>query len=170
MKTKQKTETAFWDASAIVPLCCQQNLSQSMRKRWRETMRVVVWWGTTVELRSAISRLQKEGVITLNGRQHALARLEVLRQEWREMMPTDKLRSLAEGLPDSYGLRALDSLQLGAALVWCNEKPKNRVFVCDDSKLSLAAQTAGFTVMPYRIASALSDSSRGSLTDSCPIL
>jgi len=148
MKTKRKDSSAFWDTSAIVPLCCQQNLSQGMRKRWRETARVIVWWGTTVEVRRAISRLHSEGLLTSKGRQQALARLDILRQEWREMMPSDKVRSLAERLPDAYGLRALDSFQLAAALVWCNEKPKNRVFVCDDSKLSIAAQTAGFAVLP----------------------
>ena len=119
-----------------------------MRKRWRETSRVVVWWGTTAEVRSAINRLYSEGLLTAKGRQQALARLEVSRQEWREMMPSDKVRSLAERFPDAYGLRALDSFQLAAALVWCNEKPKNRVFVCDESKLSMAAQTVGFTVVP----------------------
>lgn len=148
MKTKRKINIAFWDTSAIVPLCCQQNLSQNMRKQWRGTARVVVWWGTTVEVRSAISRLHREGILTAKGWQQALARLEVLRQEWREMMPSDKARSLAESLPDAYGLRALDSFQLAAALVWCNEKPNNRVFVCDDSRLSIAAQTVGFTVVP----------------------
>ena len=101
MKTKRKTEGAFWDTSAVVPLCCQQRLSQGLRKRWRETARVVVWWGTTVEVRSAISRLHAEGLLTANGRRQALARLEVLRQEWREMMPSDKARGIAEGLPDS---------------------------------------------------------------------
>lgn len=148
MKTKRKDSSALWDASAIVLLCCQQNLSQSVRKLWREIARVAVWWGTTVEVRSAISRLHGEGILTVKGWQHALARLEVLRQEWREMMPGDRVQSLAEGLPDAYGLRALDSFQLAAALVWCNEKPKNRVFVCNDSKLSIAAQTVGFTVVP----------------------
>ena len=64
------------------------------------------------------------------------------------MTPSDRARNIAEGLPDVYGLRALDSFQLAAALVWCNEKPKNRAFVCHDSKLSAAAQTAGFTVVP----------------------
>lgn len=148
MKTKPATKVAFWDTSALVPLCCQQNLSQSLRKRWRETARVVVWWGTTVEVRSALSRLHSEGMLTAKGRQHALARFEVLRQEWREMLPGDKVRSIAEGLPDAYGLRALDSFQLAAALVWCNEQPKNRVFVCADSKLALVAQTVGFAVVP----------------------
>jgi hypothetical protein len=148
MKTRRKAVSAFWDASAVVPLCCQQNLSQSARKLWRETARVIVWWGTTVEVGSAISRLHSEGLLTPKGRQQALARLEVLRQEWREMMPGDRVRGLAEGLPDAHGLRALDSFQLAAALVWCDEKPKNRVFVCDDAKLSAAAQAVGFTVIP----------------------
>ena len=146
MKIKKIT-IAVWDTSALVPLCCQQNLSQDLRKRWRETSRVVVWWGTTVEVRSAISRLHGEGAITAKGRQQALSRLEVLRQEWREILPSEKTRRLAEGLPDAYGLRALDSFQLAAACVWCSEIPKNRIFVCDDSKLSAAAQTAGFTVV-----------------------
>ena len=148
MKTRPEARSAVWDTSAVVPLCCQQSLSQSTRKLWRETARVVVWWGTTVEVRSAISRLHNEGLLTARGRQQALARLEVLRQEWREMLPSDKVRRPAEGLPDAYGLRALDSFQLAAALVWCNGKPKNRVFVCDDAKLSAAAQTVGFTVIP----------------------
>jgi predicted nucleic acid-binding protein len=91
-----------------------------MRKRWRETDRVVVWWGTTVEVRSAISRLHGEGVITPKGRQQVLARFEVLREEWHEITPSEKARRLAEALPDTYGLRALDSFQLAAALVWCS--------------------------------------------------
>jgi hypothetical protein len=78
MKTKRKAVSAFWDMRAVVPLCCQQNLSQSMRKLWRETTRVVVWWGTIVEVRSAISRLHDEGLLTARGRQQALARLKVL--------------------------------------------------------------------------------------------
>jgi predicted nucleic acid-binding protein len=148
MKTRRKVSIAFWDTSAVVPLCCQQNLSQSLRKLWRETARIVVWWGTTVEVRSAVSRLHAEGALTAKGRQQALARLEVLRQEWREITPSEKVRHLAEGLPDAYGLRALGSFQLAAALVWCGEQTKNRVFVCADAKLSAAAQTAGFTVAP----------------------
>lgn len=148
MKTKRKTNIGFWDTSAIVPLCCQQNLSQSMRKLWRETARVVVWWGTTVEVRSAISRLHREEVITLKGRQQALARLELVRQEWYEITPSEQARRLAEDLPDVYGLRALDSFQLAAALVWCREKPRNRTFVSDDARLASAAQAVGFTVVP----------------------
>lgn len=119
-----------------------------MRQLWRETRRAVVWWGTTVETRSAISRLENEGILTAKNVQFALDRLESLREQWREITPSDKLRSIAETLPERYGMRALDSFQLAAALVWCNEKPRNRIFICHDEKLAAAAQKAGFKVKP----------------------
>ena len=143
-----KISVSFWDTSSIVPLCCQQELSRQMRQLWRETRRVVVWWGTSVEVRSAISRLQDEGKLTANNVQFALDRLESLREQWREITPSDKLRDLAETLPAKFGLRALDSFQLAAALVWCNDKPRNRVFVCHDDKLMKSAVKAGFRVKP----------------------
>ena len=143
-----KIRISFWDTSSLVPLCCQQELSQQMRQLWRETRRVVVWWGTSVEVRSAISRLQAEGKLTANNVQFALDRLESLREQWREITSSDKLRDIAETLPDIYSLRALDSFQLAAALVWCKEKPKGRLFICDDARLSEAAQKAGFTIKP----------------------
>jgi len=60
--------------------------------------------------------------------------------------PKIRVREIAETLPQIYGLRALDSFQLAAALVWCKEKPRNRPFVCYDDKLAKAAEKAGFTV------------------------
>ncbi len=141
-----KTKTDFWDTSAIVPLCVKQDSTQKFRNLWRKSNSVVVWWGTTVEIRSALSRLNCDGFIDLNGLQFALARFEAMRKQWREILPNDKMREIAESLPDAYGLRALDSFQLAAALIWCKEKPKNRVFVYDDFRLIEAAQKAGFTV------------------------
>src|SRR2546423_12425118 len=102
MKTKKKTNVAFWDTSAIVPLCCQQNLSYSLRKLWRETAHVIVWGGITGEIRSAISRLHGEGGITAKGRQQALARLEVLRQEWRAAPPSGEAGRAGGGLAGDY--------------------------------------------------------------------
>jgi hypothetical protein len=56
------------------------------------------------------------------------------------------VRELASGLPNAYRLRALDSFQLAAALVWCQEKPHNRPFITADIDLSKAATRAGFSV------------------------
>lgn len=78
---------------------------------------------------------------------HAMVRLDFLRRSWQEVGPTDQVREVAEELPQRYGLRAADAFQLAAALVWCKELPKNRVFVCIDKRLATAADDAGFTVL-----------------------
>src|SRR5262249_52471230 len=41
---------------------------------------------------------------------------------------------------------AVPALHLGAALIWCNQKPRGRLFVCNDLSLGDAARQAGFTV------------------------
>lgn len=141
-----KTNTSFWDSSALVPLCVRQPSSQNFRKMWRASDRISVWSGSTVEIRSALSRLHREDLIDDKGLQFCISRLEAMRMQWREIVTSEKLRSIAEALPDNYGLRALDSFQLAAALIWCKEKPKGRLFICDDIRLSEAARKAGFTV------------------------
>jgi predicted nucleic acid-binding protein len=141
-----KTNNGFWDSSALVPLCVRQTTSQSFRQLWRQSSRVIVWSGASVEIRSALARLHRENEIDAKGLQFAVRRLEAMRRQWREIITGDKLRSIAEELPDTYSLRALDSFQLAAALVWCKEKPKGRLFICDDTRLSEAAQKSGFTV------------------------
>jgi len=147
-KSAPKIERAFWDTSAIVPLCCQQDASQEMRRIARRIKRVAAWWGTSVEARSAFSRLVRDGQMTARGLQQAAARLEVYRASWVEVQPGDRVREIAEGLPEQYGLRALDSFQLAAALAWCKEQPRGRLFVCCDARLAEAAQKAGFDVLP----------------------
>ena len=84
----------------------------------------------------------------MEDRTAAVRRLTQLRAAWDEMLPTEKLRSLAEGLPDSHDLRAADAAQLAAALVWCRERPKERPFVCFDEQLKNAASALGFSVRP----------------------
>ena len=92
--------------------------------------------------------VRRENQIDAKGLQFSINRLEVMRQQWREITTGDKLHSIAAELPDTYGLRALDSFQLAAALVWCKEKPKGRLFICDDARLNEAAQKLGFTIKP----------------------
>lgn len=138
--------TAFWDASALVPLCIWEATTEQVRAHLRR-FAPVVWWGTSVEVHSAISRLYREGAIDASGRDGALARLHMLSQGWSEILPDDSLRSLAGSLLNSYCLRAADSLQLAAALTWCQQKPANRTLICGDRRLSEVARSAGFTVV-----------------------
>ena len=139
---------AFWDASAIVPLCCSQSGSAQGRRLRRELKRMVVWWGTPLEARSAFARLVLDGDMTHEERTDAIRLLGQLRVTWDEILPTEKVRSLAEGLPDAHQLRAADAAQLAAALVWCRERPKQRPLVCFDERLRVAASALGFSVRP----------------------
>jgi predicted nucleic acid-binding protein len=139
---------AFWDASAIVPLCCSQTASARGRRLRRELKRMVVWWGTPLEARSAFARLVRDGDMSPDERSAAVKLLGQLRVTWDEILPTEKLRSLAEDLPDGHRLRAADAAQLAAALVWCRERPKQRPLVCFDERLRAAASELGFSVRP----------------------
>jgi uncharacterized protein len=137
--------TAFWDASALVPLFIDETTSRDARSRLRRCQ-PVVWWGSIVEVHSAICRLHRENKITETERQGALGRVQLLSQAWREILPTDELRDLATELLEGYALRASDNLQLAASLIWCKKKPAERNFICGDHRLSEAASSAGFLV------------------------
>ncbi|MCC7123625.1 MAG: PIN domain-containing protein [Acidobacteria bacterium] len=139
--------TAFWDTSAIVPLCCFQAQSSQARRTARAYGRQVAWWATVVEAVSVFNRLLRENALTVTGRQQALTRLDYLRQRWHEMQPSARVRSEAERLLAVHPLRAADALQLAAALEWCGHTPRGRRFVGADDALGQAAESEGFSVI-----------------------
>ena len=143
-----KQVTAFWDASAIVPLCVHEVASRTAQSQLRKFV-PVVWWGSLVEVHSAICRLHRQKQITDVEKQGAMARLRLLGRGWREILPGDQLRELARELSDEYFLRAADSLQLAASLIWCEQRPSRRNFLCGDQRLSHAARTLGFSVIEF---------------------
>jgi hypothetical protein len=138
--------SAFWDSSALIPLCvCEATSSanEALAKQFSQ----VVWWGTWVEVRSAIARLHRSGSLNTLDRGDALLALDTLAADWNETLPSDELRILAGDLLDRYSLRAADSLKLAAAMIWCWRMPAGRVFLCGDLRLAEAAEQAGFTVI-----------------------
>lgn len=139
---------AFWDASAIIPLCCSQPATAQGRRLQREVKRIVAWWGTPLEARSAFARLVREGRLTAAERLKAIRLLQQLRAGWDEIQPTEQVRSLAEALPDAHVLRAGDAAQLAAALVWCRERPRQRPLIAFDDRLRTTAAALGFSVRP----------------------
>lgn len=138
---------AFWDSSAIVPLCCGQPQTVKARQAYRLFPKIVVWWSASVECTSAFYRLERNKELAALDVQHALRSLETHRRLWDEVAPSEEVRTLAEGLLKKHQLRAADSLQLAAALVWCNSLPKGRAFVCDDGRLLAAAEKEGFNAV-----------------------
>ena len=139
--------TAFWDTSGLVPLCCFQPQTAQARQAARTFSRQVVWWGTGVEAVSSLNRLTRDGVLTANESKQAFARLDYLRSRWNEIQPTEEVRERAERLLRIHRLRAADALQLAAALVWCENRPRGRTLIGADENLSAAAAAEGFTIV-----------------------
>lgn len=138
----------FWDASALVPLCCAQPASAQVNRLARADETMVVWWATPVEIVSALARLGREGALTAADVNATLALLGTLREAWTEVLPVDGVRERAERLLRAHSLRAADALQLAAALVWVADRPAGAVLVTLDDRLRTAATQEGFTVEP----------------------
>jgi predicted nucleic acid-binding protein len=152
MKTKSRKKpqtimTAFWDTSAIVPLCCFQPQSAQARQAARSYSRQVVWWGTIIEAVSSLNRLTREGTLSVKESRQAFARLDYLRDRWNEVQPTEEIRDRAERLLRVHKLRAADALQLAAALVWCGDHPQGKALIGADGILAEAASAEGFAVI-----------------------
>ena len=141
-----KKTTAFWDSSALVPLCIREAGSRQAQLHLRK-FDLVVWWGSLVEVHSAICRLHRAKEISDANKQGAVARLRLLSRAWREVLPDDQIRELASESLDKYSLRAADALQLAASLVWCLKQPSRRNFICADRRLAQAADAIGFFVL-----------------------
>ena len=137
---------SFWDSSALVPLCTNEPRSILAGKLWKTFPQKFVWWETSVEICSALARIEREGKITNRQPLHAQKRLEILEKIWSEIYPNTRIRELAKTFPAQYKMKAGDSLQLASALVWCKEITKGKHFVSGDEKLIKVAETAGFII------------------------
>ncbi len=137
---------SFWDTSSIVPVCLNEPRSQNARRLWRRFADKWVWRETVVEIESAFARLERENLLHSSLNASYRKRLFRLETDWNIIPPTDRQIELARSFPSKYRLKAMDSLQLAAALVWCNEFPKNGEFVSADTQLVKAAREVGFAV------------------------
>jgi uncharacterized protein len=121
-------------------------VSNHARKLARETA-AVCWWFARVEVRSTLERLRRESDLSLPAYSASRQRLETTLASWREIAPDDTVRELAYLQLERFRLKAADALQLAAALVWCKQNPRGRLFVCSDERLTGAASDAGFTAV-----------------------
>ena len=146
-KTAASLPAAFWDASAIVPLCCLQPQTRAARQARRLFPQLVIWWATSVECNSALRRLERAQELTARETQAGFQELDRLRKRWTEVAPLEEVRILAEKLLGVHPLRAADALQLAAALIWCNRHPRGKAFISGDERLLEAAKKEGFNVV-----------------------
>jgi predicted nucleic acid-binding protein len=105
---------------------------------------VAVWWSAPVEIRGAFARLLRMRQLTLTGQVEALVTLDDMRRVWHEVYPSEQLREQAERYVDRFPLKAADAQQLAAAMIWCLNRPRGRVFISGDTQLLDAARQLGF--------------------------
>src|SRR5208282_5100118 len=135
--------SAFWDTSALVPLCVRQGITPRAIALY-QSYEVVVWWFAPVEIASALARLVRMKQLTPGDLVKVRQLAKNLGDSWSVIQPSDALRAKAAQLVDRHDLRAADSLQLAAALVWCEDVPQGRTFLTADQKLREAALLCGF--------------------------
>ncbi|HMD97309.1 MAG TPA: hypothetical protein VKM93_08300 [Terriglobia bacterium] len=114
--------SAFWDTSALVPLCVHQGITSRAIALY-QTYDMVVWWSAPVEIASALARLVRMKQLTQADLAKARRLAKDLSDSWSVIQPSDALLANAAQLVDRYDLRAADALQLAAALVWCEDFP-----------------------------------------------
>lgn len=136
---------AFWDASVLVPLFAKQPPHTAAARKLVKAYLVSAWWGTKVEIVSALTRLRRSRDLAEGEFQDAKSRLDRLALDWIIVEPSVAVEQLALGILEKYPLRAGDALQLAAALEWCENQPAGQVFLTD-RRLAEAARSAGFTL------------------------
>jgi len=137
----------FWDTSALLPLLVDEPARERLIGLLEEDSEVLAWWGTPVEIASAVARREREGLLTADEVAAALAGARVLADGWHEIVPSDAVRRTAERLLRTHALRAADALQLAAALIAADHDPTSLELVCMDERLRIAARREGFTVL-----------------------
>jgi predicted nucleic acid-binding protein len=132
----------------MIPLFSQEATSEAISDLLREDREIAVWWGTWAECTVAISRLVRENKLNEDDEATARFALGLFALNWTEVNPTDNTRSLIEVLSLNHALKSADTLQLAAALRWCEGDTASAGFVCLDGRLRRAAREEGFDVLP----------------------
>jgi predicted nucleic acid-binding protein len=136
---------AFWDSSALIPLCVEQKQSERSTALFAR-YGVAVWWSTPVEIVSGLTRLMCMAEIDPDEFRAGKQLAQTIAKMWVAIRPSARISAQACLLLEQYPLRAAAALQLAAAWEWCEGKPQSQVFLTVDQRLREAAALAGFTL------------------------
>ncbi len=137
---------SYWDSSAIIPLLIREPDTEQREAELRKIEQMVTWWGSSVEITSALARREREGILADKQLDQAKIRLQRLKEQWTRVMPVEAVLRRAERLLWLHPLRSADALQLAAALCACQENTQAAAFHCADLRLLEAAGKEGFTL------------------------
>ena len=138
----------FWDSSSIVPLILAESTTGTLKTLIEPRGLMMVWWGTPVEVVSAMARRVRDGVLDAARFAQSRRRLEILAEGWQEVAPSDHLRGLAERAVRVHELRAADAFQLAAAMIVAEGAHSAVEIVTLDRRLRDAALRESFRVLP----------------------
>ena len=138
---------AFWDTSALVPLCVRQGMTPRAIALYK-IHDAVVWWAAPVEIASALARLVRMKQLNSSDWTKARKLGKRLADSWSVIQPSDTLRAKSIDLVERFDLRSADSFQLAAAWTWCEGAAQGRIFLTADQKLREAALLSGFDAEP----------------------
>lgn len=136
---------AFWDSSALIPLCIKQPQSKTAEVFYVK-FSVAAWWGTEVEIRSGLTRLKRMGEIGVDQFEHAKALAGKIIDSWEPIRWQIDLAGNACKLLELHPLTAADAMRLAAALEACEHMPQGYAFITGDQRLAEAARQTGFAV------------------------
>lgn len=136
----------YWDASALVALCVNENTTSALRLLAVDG--IVTWAASRVEIASAIERRARDGQLDTAARSRAMTALAELSEAWTEMHSLAPVCERALRLLAVHALRAADAMQLAAALLAVADRPRGHEFVCTDRRLREAASREGFGILP----------------------
>ncbi|MHB0981601.1 MAG: hypothetical protein ACYC5Q_16310 [Thermoleophilia bacterium] len=99
-------------------------------------------------MRAPCTRLRREGVFAPVEAVQVPAGFTGVLDAANVVESTDAILTASLRLLTAHPLRAADSLQLAAALLWAQDHPAGREFVCLDERLRIAAALEGFRILP----------------------
>lgn len=137
----------FWDSSALVPLLVPEAFTAELEDLYTRDDGVFAWWGTVIECASAIARLERQAELGTDEASGLFHQLDEMVLTWQQIPPIEAVREMARRFLRAYDLQTADALQLAAAYVASENRPRTISFVCLDTRLGEAAQREGFNVI-----------------------
>ena len=136
---------AFWDTSALIPLCVRQKQTNQANLLYA-SYGIAVWWATPVEIVSGLTRLERMNEIGHDRFLASMQRAKDLADIWDSVAPSKAIAVQACSLLEIYPLRAADALQLAAAMEYFENSQRGCVFITADQRLADAGRGSGFSV------------------------
>jgi len=136
----------YLDTSALVKLYVSERDSRSVRDQVAQAQACVTSAVTYAELRAALGRLQREGLLS---KSQATRCRQAFDADWSKLVVldvTDRLARHAGALAEGHALRGFDAIHLASAIEAEQLLGRSVEFLSFDQRQNQAASAVGLTV------------------------